>query len=97
MSHLKLVVDNTNLIEAEVDPKEMEQLRAGFDDWMDQQTAELGKLNEDLTEITARAEAGKSIQRQLDDLREWSERQRQQNDARMARKYLKDYGLNVEE
>ena len=34
---LKLVVDNTQMRELDVDPQEMEELRNGFDNWMDQQ------------------------------------------------------------
>lgn len=35
MIMLKLVVDNTNMVELGIDPAEMENLRNGFDDWIE--------------------------------------------------------------
>ena len=31
---MKVVVDNSNLLDADINPAEMEELRSGFDDWM---------------------------------------------------------------
>lgn len=65
MSHLKLVVDNTNIVPKQpfsepvvTTRDEMVELRSGFDQWMEGQSIKLG---EELKPIIGRLDCGRSV------------------------------------